>query len=461
MKALSLLRVLNLAGLILIGCSCSKDIDPETNKQNCGKGSGYPVEFCNQVDHFEAGYGVKGQDWIIVTCLVGPSGATVSNTTNGIYYCSGSYKLTTFDTAVIDIGWGGTVEIGSPTEDCTISRGEGTFQVSVNKLNGGEGNLILSMSSGSLWMFTTVIVNTNCNVVQSPSGLKGTYDPDLNKVFLVWKDNSLNETGFEVQRSDTENSGYIKIADLAANTTEYADATVASGKTYYYRVYAKKGTAYSEFAASAKVAAVNQFFTDIDNNRYPYLDIGTQVWMTENLKTTHYRDGTPIPLVTGNSEWESLKTGAWCVYNNDTTHLAVYGRLYNWYAAAAEQGLCPAGWHIPTEAEWNILLNYLGGQNYAGGKMKEEGTSHWISPNTGANNKSGFTALPGGLRTGTGTWLTNGQHNLGYYTGFWSYNPSDTPSAVIYSISLSTFESAASAGSHYKTVGFSIRCLKD
>ena len=172
MKALDVFRVLYLAGPLLIGCSCSKETGPDTSLQDCGKGSGYPVEFCNQVDHFEAGYGVKGQDQIIVTCLVGPSGATVSNTTNGIYYCSGSYKLSTFESAKIEIGWGGTVEIGVPAESCTVTRGEGTFQVSVNKLNGGEGNMILSMSSGSMWMFTTVIVNTNCNAVQSPPGLK-------------------------------------------------------------------------------------------------------------------------------------------------------------------------------------------------------------------------------------------------------------------------------------------------
>jgi len=461
MKTLAIFRVLLLTGLLLIVCSCSKETGPNTNLQDCGKGSGYPVAFCNQVDHFEAGYGVKGQDLIIVTCLVGPSGATVSNTTNGIYYCSGSYKLSTFESAVIDFGWGGTVEIGTPTESCTVTRGEGTFQVSVNKLNGGDGNMILSMSSGSMWMFTTVIVNTNCNSVQSPTGLKGTYDPDLNKVLLVWNDNSINETGFEVQRSDTENGGYLKIADVAANTTQYTDGSVESGEIYYYRVYSKKGTFYSEYAASVKVTAINQFIKDIDNNRYPYITIGNQVWMTENLKTTRYRNGTPIPQITSNTEWENLKTGARCAYNNDTTHVAIYGRLYNWYAAAGDPGLCPEGWHVPTEAEWKVLLNYLGGPGYAGGKMKEEGTSHWISPNSGANNKSGFTALPGGWRTGAGTWLTNGQPSLGNYAGFWSFNPSASPSATAFDITLSTFESAASAGYHNKTLGLSIRCVKD
>jgi uncharacterized protein (TIGR02145 family) len=142
--------------------------------------------------------------------------------------------------------------------------------------------------------------------------------------------------------------------------------------------------------------------TDQDGNEYKTIVIGTQTWMAENLRTTKYRDGTAIPNITDKTAWEALTTGAYCNYNNTTSAdtIATYGRLYNWYAATDSRNIAPAGWHVPTDAEWETLIYYLGGFRVAGGKMKETGTTHWISPNTGATNESGFTALPSGLRLG-------------------------------------------------------------
>jgi len=141
----------------------------------------------------------------------------------------------------------------------------------------------------------------------------------------------------------------------------------------------------------------NKIVKDIDGNVYKTLTIGTQTWMAENLKVTKYRDGTPIPLIIDSAAWRELKSGAYCNYDNDTAKADIYGRLYNFYAVVDPKNICPKGWHVPTDVEWQKLIDYLGGEKIAGGKLKEAGNSHW-SKNVGATNKSGFTALPGGCR---------------------------------------------------------------
>jgi uncharacterized protein (TIGR02145 family) len=139
--------------------------------------------------------------------------------------------------------------------------------------------------------------------------------------------------------------------------------------------------------------------TDINGNSYKTISIGTQTWMAENLRTNKYRDGSAIPIVTNNTEWAALSSGAYCIYvNNETEIPATYGRLYNWYAVADIRNIASRGWHVPTDAEWLTLITFLGGESVAGGKLKETGITHWGSPNTNATNESGFTALPGGYR---------------------------------------------------------------
>ena len=139
--------------------------------------------------------------------------------------------------------------------------------------------------------------------------------------------------------------------------------------------------------------------TDVDGNVYKTVTIGTQVWMAENLKTTWYKDGKRIPLITENSESVNPPTPAYYWYDNDeATYKKTYGALYNWYTVNTGK-LCPEGWHVPTESEFNSLITFLGGMGIAGGKLKEAGTAHWESPNIGATNETGFTALPGGERS--------------------------------------------------------------
>lgn len=191
--------------------------------------------------------------------------------------------------------------------------------------------------------------------------------------------------------------------------------------------------------------------TDADGNVYEFVSIGDQMWMAENLKTTKYNDGTEIPLVTGNTEWNQLTTPGYSWYENDKeTYGNIYGAIYNWYAVNTEK-LCPVGWHVPTQDEWLALEAYLATNE--GGKLKETGTTHWGSPNSGATNETGFTALPGGKRDFYGEFL-----DLGQYGYWWSSLPEEF---LINMRRLLYNSPALSSGKSNRAYGYSVRCLKD
>jgi len=154
--------------------------------------------------------------------------------------------------------------------------------------------------------------------------------------------------------------------------------------------------------------------TDIDGNVYKTISIGTQNWMAENLKVTHYRNGDPIPEVPDSTTWETITSGAYSNFDNNPNIGAVYGKLYNWYTINDSRNIAPMGWHVSTDLDWVQLTLYLGGDSIAGDKLKEVGTNHWRIPNTGANNESGFTAISGGMRLST-------FDNIDIYGGWWSY----------------------------------------
>ena len=195
--------------------------------------------------------------------------------------------------------------------------------------------------------------------------------------------------------------------------------------------------------------------TDYDGNKYPTVTIGSQVWMKENLKTTHYGNGDSIPNVTVDTEWFNLTSGAYINYNNDSSMVTVYGRLYNWFVIDDSRNICPAGWHVPSNDERSILFNSLGGVNVAGGKMKETGTVHWFSPNTGASNSSGFTSLPAGY----GGYEDALFGNLGLGGFWWSSTEHNPGTAHIYNNSYNYSHAAYFDGS--KNFGIIVRCLKD
>jgi uncharacterized protein (TIGR02145 family) len=186
----------------------------------------------------------------------------------------------------------------------------------------------------------------------------------------------------------------------------------------------------------------------------PQVTIGTQVWTSKNLNVTKYRNGDLIPQVTDQAQWAKLTTGAWCYYNNDPANGAIYGKLYNWFAVNDPRGLAPAGWHIPTDAEWKTLVNYLGGETLSYGKMKEPGLAHWISPNIGATNSSGFSGLPGGSRFDNGYF-----HQIGEIGTWWSSTHGISNGAWCWGIwNLLNY---IDRGNSNEQRGQSIRCIKD
>jgi uncharacterized protein (TIGR02145 family) len=203
------------------------------------------------------------------------------------------------------------------------------------------------------------------------------------------------------------------------------------------------------------IAAGTFKLSDIEGNQYNVVKIGTQVWMQENLKSGKYNDGTEIPLVTDGSAWSALTTPGYCWYNNDAaTNKATYGAIYNWYATNGSENICPAGWHVPTDAEWTTLTTYLGGENVAGGKLKETGTLHWQNPNTGATNESGFTARAGGTRYIGGLFDI-----IGIY-GYWWSSSENSGTSSYYRNLLYNYSYIYSSFSDKRT-GYSVRCLRD
>jgi uncharacterized protein (TIGR02145 family) len=199
--------------------------------------------------------------------------------------------------------------------------------------------------------------------------------------------------------------------------------------------------------------------TDGDGNNYPVIQIGTGkgsplIWMAENLKTTKFKNGTTIiPNVPGSDEWGALSTPAYCWNNNVAGYKDTYGALYNWYAVSTGN-LCPSGWHVPSDAEWTSYTEFLGDESVAGGKLKETGTAHWVSPNVEASNETGFTALPGGYRDSNG-----GFNYIGYYSKLWS----GTEGGATFSWSryISNSNSNLTRTTFDKKAGLSVRCIKD
>jgi len=187
----------------------------------------------------------------------------------------------------------------------------------------------------------------------------------------------------------------------------------------------------------------------------PSVRICCQRWMTKNLDVSTYRNGDVIPKVTNATTWAALTTGAYCYFNNDsTTYAATYGKLYNWYAVNDPRGLAPEGWYIPTDFEWTTLGECVGGFAIAGGLLKEAGTSHWNSPNSGATNRSGFTALPGGIREDDGEFHSNGLN------GYWWTSTEFVTGVERFRQLLHNSEYLTDHYNSPKT-GYSVRCVRD
>lgn len=209
------------------------------------------------------------------------------------------------------------------------------------------------------------------------------------------------------------------------------------------------GVIWASMTGNKEVGSVQDF----DGNNYRTIRIGSQVWMTENLRVSHYNDGTTIDEVRSTALWGDLTFGAWCWYNNDPSYEIPYGKLYNWNAVDTSLGLCPSDWHVPTIEEWSELTNALGGIWVAGGQMKKVGTLFWDSPNVGATNTSGFSGLPGGSRSRNGSFFNGGN------TGAWWSSTISLYGAGY--LTLGHSQESVELYENEKRYGFSVRCVKN
>jgi uncharacterized protein (TIGR02145 family) len=193
---------------------------------------------------------------------------------------------------------------------------------------------------------------------------------------------------------------------------------------------------------------------DIEGNTYKTIRIGTQTWMAENLKTTILNNGTQIPQIINSEDWRNLYTEGYCWYNNDPdANRDTYGALYNGFTVSTGE-LCPTGWHIPTREDWLTLREFLSDTINGGNSLKETGPEHWLPSNISADNSTGFSALPSGIRYFEGTFSS-----INSFTSFWS--GTETSQNELWYISLYSGNSGVSMHHISKKYGFSVRCVKD
>lgn len=243
-------------------------------------------------------------------------------------------------------------------------------------------------------------------------------------------------------------------------------SSLKPGSTYHLRSYATNsdGTAYGNTVSFLTLSG-EQTVTDVDGNVYRTIAIGNQIWMVENLKVTHFNDGTSIDNVSAGS-WAGHFGAAYCDYQDNPSWSAQYGRLYNWAAVVDTKGLAPDGWRVADDADWKLLemtlgmmsneanlLNWRG--TYEGGKLKEKGITHWVTPNTGATDEAGFTALPGGLRAADGS---HSSVNLGGW--FWSSTIVTGQETDAWMRWLASDRADIFRHHYPKGSGLSVRCIK-
>jgi uncharacterized protein (TIGR02145 family) len=358
---------------------------------------------------------------------------------------------------------------GSAITGYTVTSNPGNISVSgtTSPIN------LTGLTNGTSYTFTVVATNavgssvassastavTPATVPSAPTAAVATAGNSSASVAFVAPTNNGGSaiTGYTVTSSPSNIS--------VSGTTSPINVTgLTNGTSYTFTVVATNSVGSS--VASTVSSAVIPFFlcgtntvSDIDGNAYNTVLIGTQCWTKENLKTSRYRNGGLIPNVTDGTAWINLTTGAWSYYNNDVSNNAIYGKLYNWYTTLGDT-LCPTGWGVPTDAEWTILTTYLGGESVAGGKMKSVGTAYWNTPNTGATNESGFSALPGGYRNNFGGSFSGSFSNIRIDAFFWSATENVSSHAWLRNL-FNDYGDVDRNHDFNKSVGASVRCLRD
>lgn len=215
----------------------------------------------------------------------------------------------------------------------------------------------------------------------------------------------------------------------------------------------ENGTGYSEVYMHENCG--RKFVYDIDNKKYPTLIIGNQCWTRTNLEVTRYQNGSTIIQIDSSRDWSTAQQGAWCYYNLNGQFNSMFGKLYNGFAVRDARGLCPTGWHVPSDLEWSTLSDLFGGNGQAGGSLKTTGTTSWNFPNSGATNLSGFSGQPGGYREGV-----SGSFFGLNYDGYW-WSRTLLTSEDIWFRSLHYRHQAVDRYYDKMSNGFSVRCVRN
>lgn len=385
-----------------------------------------------------------------------PTGGTTYTITGTSQLLSVPYALHAKTAETVTGGITETDPIFTSSQAANITATDITNLSNLSGVNTGDQDL-------SALATKTALGDSTAQVRSEIPDVSGFLTAETDPVFTAW-DKSYNDlTNKPTAISDfTMNANSQKITNVANPT----DAHDAATKAYVDALKAYVDTLLARIEALEEKDLLNNGFTDPrDGNHYNTVKIGNQIWMAENLKY--------LPSVVGPGTG-SQTTPYYYVYGYDGTNITdakatanytTYGVLYNWSAAmngaassttnpSGIQGVCPTGWHLPSDAEWTELTDYLGGTSVAGGKLKETGTTHWTSPNTGATNETGFTALPGGYRSNNGAF-----YNIGNYGLWWSATESSASNAWLRDMN-DSYSDVFSYSSN-KELGFSVRCVRD
>ena len=426
---------------------------------------------------------------------------------SGTSVYSENHRVQTNINGLVSLMIGGGTNSSGKISD--INWGGGSFFLKTETDPAGGSNYIITGTTQLVSVPYALHSNTSNNLVTPKPGLPGqilTVDKDGKPIWVSTLP-TVNTTNSSNVTPNTATSGGNVISDGGLPVTArgivwstFPNPTVSlstitnngsglglfsssiSGlilnTTYYVRAYATNnvGTGYgNEISFITKADSTNVMgipcpgtptVKDIDGNTYNTVQIGSQCWTKENLKVTKYLNGSVIPLDTSGGingvgtgqTWSSRTSGARTVFGHSTSNLATYGYLYNWYSVADPKGLCPSGWHVPSDAEWTTLTSYLGGGSLAGGKLKAINNVIWESPNEGATNESGFSGLPGGYRNFDGKFL-----QIKYNSFFWSATEYENSGAWVRNLDYdnSTMFRNGSVGNSNKVSGSSVRCLRD
>jgi uncharacterized protein (TIGR02145 family) len=378
-------------------------------------------------------------------------------TSGGLISSDGGVAIT-----VRGVCWSITADPTTADSKTTDGEGTGQFVSSIGNLSGGATYHVRAYATNSAGTaygedltFTTTGQTPSAtsqaatNITATGATLNGTVNANDLAATVTFEYGPTTSYGQTVAAAPGQVTG---------NTDKNVNAIISglsSGVTYHFRIKAvnSDGTAYGTDLTFTTTDVPAQV-TDIDGNIYNTVTIGTQVWLTEGLKTTKYNDGSAITNITDNTAWSTNATGAYCDYANTPANSSTYGRLYNWYVIGSTnpKNVCPTGWHVATDADWTALATYLGGESVAGGKLKETGTTHWATPNTGATNETGFTALPGGYRSQSGSFGLSGTY------GFWWTATEGGDTFAFYRYMFNTSASLG-IGDNEKHGGFYVRCM--